>query len=360
MSERKNIRTGGINTIQIDAARQIHARTVQARIPPSARTVRSTGDNSITSNHMKTTSQFSPPKTSSRHVCNNPNNPPCAHCGTVIIPSPSAKLPLEDNPSITINNWTVSSRKRPILNAVELNDWETKLKGLSALPEMIFGNNYVRIMNTRDEWGIEFNALDALKMVKLEDTGIRVAHSKNWIESKKKQGQQEYLDMDMDESLKITKSYDWTYSTDYRGTTLGDQKKFKIDNEVKIPIDKLSRPDKILFFDDMILFEDELADNGISLLNIKIRVMNERLLLLGRFFLRVDDVLLRVHETRIFVEFDDNLVIREFKKHEGKYNDILAKHHISHSHDPKAALRDSDWVVKHTPLVSRETEIIRF
>lgn len=357
----------GINTIQIDSARQMHMRTVQVRIPNGeATSTISRPTYKVPSTIGSISSLPRTPKKpveTPRHKCNNPNNPPCANCGGMIIPSPKAFLPLEDLPSMTINNWTISSRKRPILNAEELALWETQeLKGLGALPEMIFGNNYIRIMNDEYKWGIEYNALNALKMVKLEDCGIRVAHSKVWMDSKLQQ-QQEQTDIDMEQSLKIVKNYDWTYSTEYEGTVIGDdcgKYKFQINNDLQLPIDKLSKPDKILFFDEMVLFEDELADCGVSMLNVKIRVMNERLLLLSRFFLRVDDVLLKVYDTRIYVEFDDNLIIREVKKYEGNYNDILSKHHISHSHDPKAALRDSNWVVEHTPIVDRRCEILRF
>ncbi|SMN20849.1 similar to Saccharomyces cerevisiae YPR040W TIP41 Protein that interacts physically and genetically with Tap42p, which regulates protein phosphatase 2A [Maudiozyma saulgeensis] len=376
---KKFTRPEGINTIQIDAARQMHMRTVQARIPGGGTTTQSSTSQykipqnalnggeprTITTGRMFSAPSRSPP---ARHICNNPNNPPCANCGGVIIPSPKAFLPLEDRPSISINNWTISSKKRPILNAEELNNWETKeLRGLGALPEMIFGNNFIRIMNTEHKWGIEFNTLDALKMVSLSDSGIRVAHSKVWLDSKLQQQQQDIMgdssSIDMENSLKIVKNYDWTYSTEYEGTVVGDNKdtySFKVDNNLKLPIDKLSKQDKILYFDEMVLFEDELADCGVSMLNVKIRVMNERLLLLCRFFLRVDDVLLRVYDTRVYVEFDDNVVMREIKKYEGNYNDILAKHHISHSHDPKAALRDSNWVAENTPIVDKRCEIMTF
>ena len=38
----------------------------------------------------------------------------------------------------------------------------------------------------------------------------------------------------------------------------------------KINMEKLRMPEPILFYDDIILFEDELADNGISLLSVKV------------------------------------------------------------------------------------------
>ncbi|CAI1809726.1 hypothetical protein SEUBUCD646_0P03180 [Saccharomyces eubayanus] len=359
MSKRNTapLRSPGINTVQINAAREMHAQTVRARRMPIPA-------GSITASSM--TAPVAATAVPPRHICNNPNNPPCVSCGSVIIPSPRATLPLEDNPSISINDWTISSRKKPILNSQELDVWETeKLKGLT-LPEMIFGNNYIRIENPRLDWSIEFNALDALKNVQLQDSGIRVAYSNDWINSKRKQntsgtGTAQRFSNDVSaDSLNIIHKYDWTYTTSYRGTENSPESRFKLDNDRTLPLDKLAVHDKILFYDDMILFEDELADNGISILNVKIRVMNERLLLLSRFFLRVDDVLVRVYDTRLYVEFDENRVIRESKEYEGKYHDVLAKHRLSQSHDPKAALRDSNWVAQNTPMIKRECETIQF
>lgn len=404
--ERKPIGLRGIDTISINAAREMHARTVRARLPPnrtsnytSAITMNKGLDNSMQNNiinnrnstlvrgttvDIRTRTEkipmIAPAKlTKIRHKCNNPNNPPCSHCGTVIIPSPAARMPLEDIPSISIDDWTITSCKKPILNSVELEKWESEyLPGLGTLPEMIFGNNFIKIENVKHNWQIEFNALDALKLVSLEDTGIRVSYSKDWIESKKRVNQNKNTtkknnDVDVDEVeidkfLKIVKHYDWTYTTEYKGTIHDDDEKsneavryvFRRDDSVELPIDKLSRPDPILYFDDMILYEDELADNGISLLTCKIRVMNERLLLLMRFFLNVDDVILRVYDTRIYVEFDTNEIIREFKKYEGD-NEILQRYsRIANSIDPKALLRDSNWVVKHIPLKTRECEYLKF
>lgn len=55
----------------------------------------------------------------------------------------------------------------------------------------------------------------------------------------------------------------------------------------------------ILLFGDINLFEDELGDNGASILNVKIRVMQTGFFVLQRFFLRVDGSLLRVWDTRL-------------------------------------------------------------
>ena len=87
-------------------------------------------------------------------------------------------------------------------------------------------------------------------------------------------------------------------------------------------MDKLRRPDPILFFDEVDLYEDELGDNGMSLLSIKVRVMPARLLLLSRFFLRLDDVIFRVRDTRIYVEFETGEVMRDYCVMESTYSKL--------------------------------------
>jgi len=56
-----------------------------------------------------------------------------------------------------------------------------------------------------------------------------------------------------------------------------------------------------------------------SLLSIKVRVMPERLLLLSRFFLRLDDVLFRIRDTRVYVEFSTGEVMRDYCAMEERY-----------------------------------------
>lgn len=62
------------------------------------------------------------------------------------------------------------------------------------------------------------------------------------------------------------KPFDWTFTTDYMGTMSG----FEVeDTEERIDLDKLKKRDKILFYVDLTLFEDELHDNGIASLSVK-------------------------------------------------------------------------------------------
>ena len=74
-----------------------------------------------------------------------------------------------------------------------------------------------------------------------------------------------------------TKPYDWTYTTTYAGS-LDDAGSGNVqwvpgestNAQHTIPIAELSRPDPILFYAEIPLFEDELHDNGASHLLVRI------------------------------------------------------------------------------------------
>lgn len=116
----------------------------------------------------------------------------------------------------------------------------------------------------------------------------------------------------------VVKPFDWSYSTDYKGTLRSSSPLLEA-STIPIPVELLKRPDPILFFDEVILYEDEMADNGITMYSCKIRVMPARLLLLCRFFMRLDNVLLRIRDTRVYVDFGTGEVIREYMAKEEKY-----------------------------------------
>lgn len=117
------------------------------------------------------------------------------------------------------------------------------------------------------------------------------------------------------------KPFDWSYSTDYKGTLHPNSRPFE-ETTKSIPIELLKRPDPIVFFDEVVLYEDELADNGITMLSCKIRVMPGRLLLLSRLFMRLDNVLIRLRDTRVYVDFETREVIREYLSKECDYGKV--------------------------------------
>ncbi|PQE04579.1 type 2a phosphatase activator tip41 protein [Rutstroemia sp. NJR-2017a BVV2] len=117
------------------------------------------------------------------------------------------------------------------------------------------------------------------------------------------------------------KPFDWSYTTDYKGT-ITNGKSFSTDNAEPIPIALLKRPDPILFFEEVVLYESELDDNGISVFSCKVRVMPDRMLLLCRLFMRLDNVIVRIRDTRIYVDFNTNQVIRDYTEKEDTFDNV--------------------------------------
>ncbi|KAI2660147.1 TIP41-like protein [Labeo rohita] len=154
---------------------------------------------------------------------------------------------------------------------------------------MLFGDNVLRIQHA-DGFGIEFNAIDALKRVNNLQDSVKVACAQEWQESR----------AESEASKEVVKRYDWTYTTDYRGTLLGEHTQMKVTPTAeRIDMEKLRAREQIKFFEDVLLFEDELHDHGVSMINVKIRVMPTSFFLLLRFFLRVDGVMIRINDTRL-------------------------------------------------------------
>lgn len=180
---------------------------------------------------------------------------------------------------------------------------------LPHMPDMVFPNNILTLKH-RNGAIIQFNALDALKYVSNGKINIQLACAEAWKESRSETS--EFLE-------EKVKPFDWTFTTNYTGTISGFQ--LEETNE-RIDLDKLRRKEKIMFYHDLTLFEDELHDNGIAACSVKIRVMPTSFFILLRYFLRIDNVMLRIKDTRIYHEFEHNYLLREFTTREAKVQDI--------------------------------------
>lgn len=93
--------------------------------------------------------------------------------------SPSSQKP----DSTSIKGFRISTQKLPILKAEPIEEMSNTL-GI-APPEMIFGDNFVKIEHQKTGWGITFNAFDALDRVdKTGESMLKVAYSKEWQKSR--------------------------------------------------------------------------------------------------------------------------------------------------------------------------------
>lgn len=130
---------------------------------------------------------------------------------------------------------------------------------MPSLPEMLFGDNVLRIQHS-DGYGIEFNAIDALRRVNNMEDVVKVACAQEWQESRWDdqlclnrvlthsydhsclsftRHKQQWVSQskrlirkcgflwclfraDSEHSKEVVRPYDWTYTTDYRGTLIGE------------------------------------------------------------------------------------------------------------------------------------------
>ena len=128
---------------------------------------------------------------------------------------------------------------------------------------MLFYQNGLSLQH-KNGFGIRFGPIEALKTVNAKEDLVHVSMSKEWLEARSSHA----------EINIIGKRYDWTYTpTNFRGTLLSedDKPEIKVTNtDEKIDYERLKIQEKILFFDELILYEDELDDNGIAKLSIKV------------------------------------------------------------------------------------------
>ncbi|KAK4749942.1 hypothetical protein SAY87_027391 [Trapa incisa] len=257
---------------------------------------------------------------------------------------------------LRIHGWEIESRKRSILNSSSLLEWEHRL-GTSHMPEMVFGNSSLTLKHLSTGTVIHFNAFDALAGWKKEALPpVEVPAAAKW-KFRSKPSQQVILD------------YDYTFTSPYSGSGAVEIQaepeiervpKVKddlhwVDCEEQIDLVALAVKEPILFYDEVILYEDELADNGVSLLTVKVRVMPSCWFLLLRFWLRVDGVLMRLRDTRMHCIFQDNeksFILRQICWREGRLEALSSK---GYPYDA-ASYNDPSIVGQRLPIVMQRSQ----
>ncbi|CAH0628791.1 unnamed protein product [Chrysodeixis includens] len=197
-------------------------------------------------------------------------------------------------------------------------------------PDMVFPKNILKLTHKSGAI-ICFNPLDALRCVASRMDAIEVACAEAWQEARPG-------------AEKPKRPFDWTFSTNYKGTLTNNIVIEETDETINFNL--LKQKDQILFYHDLTLFEDELHDHGVSKLSVKIRVMPSYWYVLLRYFLRVDDVLVRSNETRMFHMLDSEHVIREYTVREAYTKDL----NIS-----TVQMKEADDVIPILPIKEKAT-----
>ncbi|KVH93321.1 TIP41-like protein [Cynara cardunculus var. scolymus] len=253
-----------------------------------------------------------------------------------------AELLPDGRRGLRIRGWEIESSNRSILTSLNLQSWEEKLQ-TSHLPEMIFGDSSLVLKHMSSGTKIQFNAYDALVGWKKEALPpVEVPAAAQW-KFRSKPFQQVILD------------YDYTFTTPYSGSETvetgseadseGNSCCLKWEEcEEQINVVALASKEPILFYDEVILYEDELADNGVSLLTVKV--------------LRVDGVLMRLRDTRILCTFSENtkpVILREICWRESTFKALASKGYPSDS----ASYNDPNVISQRLPIVLHKTQKLK-
>lgn len=205
---------------------------------------------------------------------------------------------------------------------------------LPSLPDMVFANNLLELQH-RGGGAIAFTALDALRCVNPRESTVQVAHAKVWREAR----------ADCEGVQKVVEPYDWTYTTNFRGRLSGGL--VAKETTERIDLDRLKKQEEIKFYGEIFLFEDELDDNGCTRCVVKVRVMPSGLFVVLRHYLRVDQVIVRINDTRLYSPAGADYILRESSTREAPIDKLRV---------PSSIYSNPDVVWQHLPVVDEKVD----
>jgi len=126
---------------------------------------------------------------------------------------------------------------------------------------------------------------------------------------------------------------DWTCSSPYWGSLRCRSENGELvlaedagePTEEELPMELLRQRDEILWYQEVLFWEDELGDNGLCRLILRVRVMPTFWFALLTCELRVDNVLIREVATRCFCKFGSDHILREWTWKEASYEALRGR-----------------------------------
>ena len=227
--------------------------------------------------------------------------------------------------------WDFYSHTENMLNSKDLdilikNKEENGLY-ISHLPEIFYGFNRLFLINESQNFCYEFNPL---QMLSLTNNNVRQKLLKEkeiyYIPT---QAKSQYSKTDDTKN-----EMDWSFSSPYMGhitsvnncimnkyyPKINETKKFRTEKSNMIfPEIKV---ENVLNYNQVQFFEDELGDIGLSEGKIGFGVMDQCFLGLMRCYLRVDNMLVRNIDTKIYHKFGEKYIVRNFSVKEKTYDEL--------------------------------------
>ena len=230
--------------------------------------------------------------------------------------------------------WDFYSHSENMMNSKDLdilikNKDENKLH-INHLPEIFYGFNRLFLINKTKNFCYEFNPLQMLSLANYTQRKKLLKEKEIYYIPNQAKSQYSKTDDSKNEE-------DWSFSSPYMGhitsinnspmskyyPEIKETKVFKKEKtNIKYPETKV---ENVLNYNQIHFFEDELGDIGFSEGKIGFGVMNECFLGLMRCYLRVDNMVVRNIDTKIYHKFGDNYIIRNFLVKEKTYDELANK-----------------------------------
>ena len=230
--------------------------------------------------------------------------------------------------------WDFYSHSENMMNSKDLdilikNKDENKLH-INHLPEIFYGFNRLFLINKSKNFCYEFNPLQMLSLANYTQRKKLLKEKEIYYIPNQAKSQYSKTDDTKNEE-------DWSFSSPYMGhitsinnspmskyyPEIKETKVFKKEKtNIKYPETKV---ENVLNYNQIHFFEDELGDIGFSEGKIGFGVMNECFLGLMRCYLRVDNMIVRNIDTKIYHKFGDNYIIRNFLVKEKTYDELANK-----------------------------------
>ena len=230
--------------------------------------------------------------------------------------------------------WDFYSHSENMMNSKDLdilikNKDENKLH-INHLPEIFYGFNRLFLINKTKNFCYEFNPLQMLSLANYTQRKKLLKEKEIYYIPNQAKSQYSKTDDTKNEE-------DWSFSSPYMGhitsinispmskyyPEIKETKVFKKEKtNIKYPETKV---ENVLNYNQIHFFEDELGDIGFSEGKIGFGVMNECFLGLMRCYLRVDNMVVRNIDTKIYHKFGDNYIIRNFLVKEKTYDELANK-----------------------------------
>jgi type 2A phosphatase activator TIP41 len=181
------------------------------------------------------------------------------------VASSAAPKLLGEGEGIDLNRWEMRAFNGPIVSSLREAELAKELN--IRLPGMLFGDSTVSLVHTPSRFALSFTARDALREVGPADPAVQVRAAQVWARRK-----------NSNDFPALENPSDWTFTTKYSGTVTlspGTPEAFQgcetlCDRLAQIDYDVLRNTDiPILYFTDVLLFEDELDDNGTASFRVR-------------------------------------------------------------------------------------------